>query len=317
MSNQIFIALSTFSVDDKKPLQMLETSGFPFKIHSTGKRITEEELIRDGKEAAVIVAGVESYNSKVLAELSNLHCISRCGVGVDAIDLADAKIKQITVTNTPLVPVQAVAELALTMFLSLSRNIRYQSNLMQAKRWERITAHLLSGKTIGLMGFGRIGQKVAALAQAFGTHILVYDPYAKQELAKELNVSFVNRETLLEESDIISLHASKDKTQPVLIGQAEFDRMKQGTILVNLARGEMVDESALIAALKSGKLAGAGLDVYEKEPYTGPLCEFDQVILTPHCATLTMETRSEMEMQCVANAIDYINGKLNPNHKVI
>jgi D-3-phosphoglycerate dehydrogenase len=317
MNDQIFIALSTFAVDDKRPLQMLEASGFPFKIHTTGKRISKEELIRDGIDAAVIVGGVEPYDQEVISALSGLRCISRCGVGVDAIDLAFAKEKKITVANTPLVPVQAVAELALTLFLALSRNIKPQANLMQAKRWERLPAHLLSGRTVGLIGFGRIGQKVAQLCNAFGANVLVFDPYADKTKEQQLTVSMVSREQLLAESDIISLHASKDKNQPVLIGKTELDQMKQGAVLVNLARGEMVDEPALIAALQSGKLAGAGLDVFGQEPYNGPLCDFDQVILTPHCATLTLETRSEMEIQCVENAIDFLNGKLRSDRHVI
>ncbi len=317
MNNQIFIALSTFAADDKTPLQLLKDSGFPYKIHQTGKRITAEELKRDGIEAAVIVGGVEPYDRDVISALPGLKCISRCGVGVDAIDLAFAKEKQVVVANTPLVPVQAVAELALTLFLALSRNIKPQANLMQAKRWERVPAHLLSGRTVGLMGFGRIGQRVAQLCNAFGAKVLVYDPYADKSREQELSVAMVSREQLLAESDIISLHASKDKNQPVLIGKAELDQMKQGAVLVNLARGEMVDESALIAALQSGKLAGAGLDVFGQEPYNGPLCDFDQVILTPHCATLTLETRSEMEIQCVENAIDFLNGKLRSDRRVI
>lgn len=317
MNNQIFIALSTFAADDRRPLEMLEASGFPYKIHQTGKRITGEELMRDAKDAAVIVGGVEPYDQQVISALPGLKCISRCGVGVDAIDLAFAKEKQVVVANTPLVPVQAVAELALTLFLALSRNIKPQANLMQAKRWERVPAHLLSGRTVGLMGFGRIGQRVAQLCNAFGAKVLVYDPYADKSREQELSVAMVSREQLLAESDIISLHASKDKNQPVLIGKAELDQMKQGAILVNLARGEMVEEASLIAALQSGKLAGAGLDVFGQEPYQGPLCDFDQVILTPHCATLTLETRSEMEMQCVENAIDFLNGKLRSDRRVI
>jgi D-3-phosphoglycerate dehydrogenase len=317
MNDLIFIALSTFAADDKSPLELLKASKYPFKIHNTGKRITPEELLRDGMGASVIVAGIETYDEQVLKTLSGLKCISRCGVGVDAIDLNYARINNICIANTPMVPVQAVAELAITMFLSLSRNIRQQSNLMQAKRWERITAHLLSGRTVGLIGFGRIGQRVAQLCNAFGAKVLAFDPFAEKGLESKLNISFVTMEQLLSQSDIVSIHASKVSDNPVVIASEQIALMKDGTILVNLSRGEMVDETALVDALNSGKISGAGLDVFAKEPYQGTLCDFDQVILTPHSATLTYETRSEMEIQCVENAIAFLNGKLNSERRVI
>jgi D-3-phosphoglycerate dehydrogenase len=317
MNDLIFIALSTFAADDKRPLELLKASKYPFKIHNTGKRITPEELLRDGMGASVIVAGIETYDEQVLKTLSGLKCISRCGVGVDAIDLNYTRINNICIANTPMVPVQAVAELAITMFLSLSRNIRQQSNLMQAKRWERITAHLLSGRTVGLIGFGRIGQRVAQLCNAFGAKVLAFDPFAEKTLESKLNISFVTMEQLLSQSDIVSIHASKVSDNPVVIASEQIALMKDGAILVNLSRGEMVDETALVDALNSGKISGAGLDVFAKEPYQGTLCDFDQVILTPHSATLTYETRSEMEIQCVENAIAFLNGKLNAERQVI
>jgi D-3-phosphoglycerate dehydrogenase len=318
MKNQIiFIALSTFAADDKKPLQLLEASGFPYKIHQSGKRITPEELLRDGIDASVIVAGVESYDINTLSNLKGLQCISRCGVGVDAIDLDFARKNNICVANTPMVPVQAVAELALTMFLALSRNVRQQSNLMKEKRWERITGHLLSGRTIGLIGFGRIGQKVASLSNAFGAHVIAFDPYADKKLEGELDIRLIGFDDLLSQSDIVSIHASKVSDHPVIIGESQMDRMKDGAMIVNLSRGEMLDETALIKALNSGKISGAGLDVFSEEPYKGPLCDFDQVILSPHCATLTYETRSEMEIQCVENAIAFLNGNLNAERRVV
>jgi D-3-phosphoglycerate dehydrogenase len=260
---------------------------------------------------------VESYDINTLSNLKGLQCISRCGVGVDAIDLDFARKNNICVANTPMVPVQAVAELALTMFLALSRNVRQQSNLMKEKRWERITGHLLSGRTIGLIGFGRIGQKVASLSNAFGAHVIAFDPYADKKLEGELDIRLIGFDDLLSQSDIVSIHASKVSDHPVIIGESQMDRMKDGAMIVNLSRGEMLDETALIKALNSGKISGAGLDVFSEEPYKGPLCDFDQVILSPHCATLTYETRSEMEIQCVENAIAFLNGNLNAERRVV
>ena len=313
----IFVALSTFSQNDRRPLELLEGSGFKFHLHKTGKRIDPEELISEGAGATVIIAGVEPYEAKTLDRLPILKCISRCGAGVDAIDLAAARERGITILNTPTIPTQAVAELALAMFLSLSRKLRQQSNLMNHRRWERLSTHLLAGRIIGLFGFGRIGRRVAELSQAFGAQVIAYDPKVEADVARKIGVTMVDREQLLRTADIVSLHASNDMKQPVLIGAEELSLMKDGTILVNLARGSMVDEQAVVEALHSGRLAGAGFDVFSVEPYIGPLCDFEQVILTPHSATMTLETRVMMELQCAENAVQFLRGKISPQARVI
>jgi D-3-phosphoglycerate dehydrogenase len=317
MNDLIFVALSTFAADDRQPLELLQASGHPFRIHRTGKRITTAELLRDGSEAAVILAGVEPYASSTLSQLPALRCISRCGVGVDAIDLAAAQQRGVVVANTLGIPTEAVAELTLALFLSLCRNLHLQANLMRKRRWERASAHLLADRTVGLVGLGHIGQRVAQLCSAFNARVLACDPMVEESLARSLNVTLVPREQLLRESDIVSLHASRSAGQPVLIGSEELALMKRGAILVNLARGEMVDESALVQALQAGQLAGAGLDVFREEPYKGPLCDFEQVILTPHSATLTVETRAAMELQCVENALQFLEGTLISDRRVI
>lgn len=306
MKNQIFVALSSFAEHDKRPLELLKSSGYPFKIHNTGKRITSPELLSNGFDAKVIIAGVETYDAQNLENLPNLRCISRCGVGVDAIDLQVAKKMGIEILNTPGIPTQAVAELALTMFLALSRNLPRQIDSMRNRKWERLETHLLSGKTVGLLGFGSIGQRVAELCIAFGAKVIAFDPVLAISIAEKLNVSLVTKEQLLAEADIVSLHASKNTDKSFLIDVYELNLMKHGSYLVNLARGEMVNEAALVGALSSGKLAGAGLDVFGEEPYKGSLCDFEQVILTPHSATNTIETRANMELKCVQNALQFL-----------
>jgi len=306
MKNQIFVALSSFAEHDKRPLDLLKTSGYPFKIHNTGKRITTSELLQSGVEATVILAGVETYDAQILDGLPKLRCISRCGVGVDAIDLQAAKKIGIEILNTPGIPTQAVAELALTMFLALSRNLSRQIDSMRDRKWERFETHLLSGRTIGLIGFGSIGQRVAELCIAFGAKVIACDPFVIPSIAEKMNVSFVTKEHLLGEADIISLHASKGSDKSFIIGADELNLMKDGAFLVNLARGDMVNEVALAEALTSGKLGGAGLDVFGEEPYKGPLSQFEQVLLTPHSATNTIETRAKMELESIKNALDFL-----------
>jgi D-3-phosphoglycerate dehydrogenase len=317
MSDALYVTLSTFAEHDPEPLRMLEASGRPFDVHRSGKRITRPELLAGGRDAEVLIAGVEPYDAATLAELPRLRCISRCGVGVDAIDLDEARRRGIAVVNTPDAPTNAVAELALTMMLALSRNLPRQALHARRREWTRLEAHSLYGRNVGLVGFGRIGQRVAALLQPFGAKVFASDPAADRARAVQLGVTLVPLETLLEQSDILSLHAARSASSPLQLGPAELSRMKRGALLINLSRGGMVKEDALLEALSSGRLAGAGLDVYVEEPYAGPLCDRDNVILTPHSATLTVETRSAMERECVSKALQFLAGTLAEADRVV
>jgi D-3-phosphoglycerate dehydrogenase len=312
----IFVALSTFAEFDSKPVNMLRCSGIPFNIHGSGKRITREELLANAKDASVIIAGVEPYTAEVLSGLPNLKCIVRLGVGVDAIDLNAAKERNITILNTPDIPTTAVAELAISLIFALSRNLRAQSNSMGNRKWERLESHLVSGKTIGIFGFGRIGRKVAEFCKPFGVTILVCDPFlSKEETLLHSDIIFTDKIVLLENADIISIHASKSET-PV-IDLYDYLEMKPGVILINLSRGGMIDEEGLVLALQMGQVAAAGLDVFEKEPYDGPLSDFENVILTPHSATLPVESRVAMEIECVDKGLRFIKGMIEANEKVV
>lgn len=312
----IFVTLSTFADHDREPLAMLEASGVPFRIHGSGKRITTAELLAGGQEASAVVAGVEPYDRATLAGLPRLRCISRCGVGVDAIDLVAARERGVAVLNTPDPPVQAVAELALTMMLALSRNLPRQALAARAREWTRMDAYLLGGRRVGIIGLGRIGRRVAALVRAFGSEIWAADPAADAAWCAAHGVTLVTLDALLAGCDIVSIHASRSTGTPFTIGATELARMRPGGILINLGRGDMVDEPALHDALVSGRLFGAGLDVYAEEPYRGPLCALPNVVLTPHAATLTVQTRAEMERQCVRQAIEFLAGAV-PQHRVV
>lgn len=316
-SDLIFVALSTFAERDKTPLERLQRSGIPFLVHTTGKRITTSELLESGRDATVVIAGVEPYDARTLGALPRLRCISRVGVGVDAIDLAVAKARGVAVLNTPDVPTAAVAELALSMMLSLSRNLVPQTNAMRERRWRRLESHLIGGKTVGLIGLGRIGRRVARLARAFGAQVIANDPFIDSSDARAEEVHLVNLPQLLATADIVSIHAAQSKTNPLVLGAEAFAGMKRGALLVNLARGSMIDEDALILALQSGQLAGAGLDVFSREPYSGPLCDLTNVILTPHSATMPVETRAAMELEAVEKAVAFLAGRLSADDAVV
>jgi D-3-phosphoglycerate dehydrogenase len=309
LADLIYVTLSTFAEHDRAPLDRLERSGVPFRIHGTGKRITRAELVAAAADATALIAGVEPYDEKTLDALPALRCISRCGVGVDSIDLQAAKARGVAVVNTPDAPTNAVAELALAMMLALSRQLCRQMTEFRAGRWTRFQTHMLEARTIGVVGLGRIGKRVVELLRPFGCRVLAADPRADLSWVRQHDVVLVPLNELLSGADIVTVHATPEADAPVLIGPAEIARMRRGSLLINLARGGMVDERALYEALRSEHLAGAGMDVFAQEPYSGPLAELDNVVLTPHSATLAVEARSAMERQAVENALAVLAGR--------
>jgi D-3-phosphoglycerate dehydrogenase len=302
----IFVTLSTFAEYSDEPLRLLEQSEFSFQTNPHGRRITPAEVVEMGRSCRGVIAGVEPYHAGTLAQLPNLQCISRCGSGVDSIDLAEAKRRNITVLNTPDEPVIAVAELALTMILALLRQLPKVNSLTHARQWQRVPGNLLKGKTLGVIGLGKIGQRVVELAKPFGVTVIAVEPNPDRDWLNGKDVEILELPELLARADIVSIHAARSKENRLVLGAPELGQMKPGAWLINMARGDMVDDAALNAALDSGHLSGAGLDVFPQEPYTGPLCDNERVIMTPHQATLTIETRVAMETLAVENLLGFL-----------
>ena len=286
-------------------------------INESGKRMTPKQIVKAASEAAVIVAGVEPYDANTLESLPRLKAICRCGAGVDSIDLAYAKARGIAVFNTPLHPIEAVAELAIAMMLALVRRLPEQSLLIRQRQWKRLKTHLLGRKKVGIIGLGKIGKRVAEILKAFGTRVSSFDPYADKKWAKTNGVTLLPLEGLLDTSDIVTIHASQFHVAPLRLCHNEIHRMKKGALLINCARGDMVDEKALMEALKPNRIGGAGLDVFEEEPYKGELSQLDNVVLTPHCATLTVETRVAMELEAAATAVRFLRGDTDFINRVV
>jgi D-3-phosphoglycerate dehydrogenase len=305
---QIFIALSSFAQDADGPLKLLKHSGHGFTANTSGRRVTKEEVIAQAKDADAIIAGIEPYDAEVLASLPRLKCISRCGVGVDNIDLKQAKARGIVVLNTPDAVVQPVAELTLAMILDLLRQVTAYTELMRQKKWQRLTGAQLAGKKVGIIGLGRIGRRVAGLLQKLDVKVCGYDIAPDLSWARDNGVELLGLHDLLNQSDIVTLHLTAVDENPFCLGHKEFQHMKKGAFLINVARGSLVNEEALVSALKEGHLAGAALDVYVNEPYTGPLCGLANVILTPHVGTFTKESRLDMETQAVQNLLQFFKG---------
>jgi D-3-phosphoglycerate dehydrogenase len=261
----------------------------------------EEKIINEiPKYDALIVRSGTQVTKNIIAA-SNLKVIGRAGVGLDNIDLNAAKEKNVVVVNAPESLTIAVTELTFGLMISLMRNIVKGDKSLREKRWDRskFMGNELYGKTIGIVGFGRIGREVADRANAFGMKVITYDPYATVEDARESNAKLVIEiDELLKNSDVISVHAPLTPQTKHLINAEKLKLMKNSAVLVNIARGGLVDTNALIDALKNKKIAGAALDVFETEPLgESPLLELENVVLTPHLGA------SSAEAQVVAGTI--------------
>lgn len=287
-----------------EPFDLLHENGYEVINNPYGRKLTEDEVIELAKDCVGIVAGVEPLTPRVMDSLPNLKCISRVGVGMDNVDLEYAKQKGIIVVNTPDGPTRGVAELTLAMTLSLLRRIPQADAALHQRKWKKQIGNLFLGKTVGVIGLGRIGKMVSEMFRALGNPVIGYDPFANRDWAKEKGVDIKSSAEVLEEADILTLHIPGNKDKSPVLTLAELNKMKDGAFLINIARGGVVDEDALFTALKSGKLAGAAIDVYTKEPYDGPLCDLDNIIMTPHLGSYAKEGKLQMEIDACQNLIN-------------
>ncbi|HEU4449934.1 MAG TPA: phosphoglycerate dehydrogenase [Gaiellaceae bacterium] len=249
---------------------------------------------RIGDYDAIIVRSGTQLTADVIGRGSRLKVIGRAGVGVDNVDLEAASRQGIVVANAPQSTVVSAAEHTIGLLLALTRQIPQAHRALSEGRWERsrFAGLELADKTLGLVGFGRIGQQVARRARGLEMRVLAYDPYVSPERFRELGVERAETlESLLADADVVSLHATLTPESRGLIGREEIARMKDGVRIVNVARGELLDERALVEGLRSGKVAGAALDVFPEEPYGGPLLALENVVATPHLAASTHEAQ--------------------------
>lgn len=276
---------------------MLSSAGFAVVANPYRRKLARHELLELLHEDVVgIIAGLETLDREVLQK-SKLRVISRCGSGTSNVDVDSAHELGIAVFNTPFGPTQAVAELTVGCLIALIRRVAPMDRALHTGKWDKRVGRQLKGMTVFVIGYGRIGRTVARLLSSFETEILVCDPgYGVDEIPFPMNTI----EEGLPIADVVSLHVSGVDR---LLGRREFDRMKPGAFLLNAARGEVVDEEALMSALDSGRVAGAWLDTFKREPYEGPLTGYDQVILTPHVGSYTHEGRLQMEMDAAQNLI--------------
>lgn len=304
MNQQLVITTSSFGALDSTPLDMLRDNGFEVILNSYGKTLSTIEAAELCRNSMGVVAGTEPLNAVFMDACPNLRAISRCGTGMDNVDLNAAAQRGIKVFNTPDAPTLAVAELTVGLMLDLLRQISRQDTEVRQGTWKKIMGFQLTGKRVGFVGFGRIARKVAELIGPFGCQIAFADPLVNDCPDGTERMEF---DDLLAWVDIVSIHAS---AQTPLIREREFALMPSGSWLINTARGRAVDEEALLAALNSRHLAGAALDVFSREPYNGALSDHKNVVLTPHIGSYARESRILMEIEAAQNLLKGVEGTL-------
>src|SRR5580704_1337873 len=259
---------------------------------------------------ALIVRSATKVTADLLDKAPRLRAVGRAGVGVDNIDLEAATKRGVLVMSTPGGNAVSVAEHTFALMLSLARQVPRLDKAIHEGRWEKSSAAgmEMSGKSLGLIGLGRIGSEVALRAEAFDMRVLGYDPYISEAAAKEFSVELVPLERLLAESDFVSLHTALSPATQNLINAGTLAKMKKGVFIINAARGELIEEAALADALKSGHIGGAGLDVFAVEPpKNSPLIGLPNVVATPHIAGSTTEAQEEVGTQVAVQVKDYLS----------
>lgn len=271
----------------------------------------EEELIRTCKEADGLINQYALLNRKVLENLPQCKVIARYGVGVDSVDLKAATDLGIMVANVPDYCIEEVASHAVALILTLARKTALFDRQVKSGQWDfrmGIPIGRLRGKMLGLIGSGKIGLGVAKMIAPFGVKVMAYDPFLKENPE---GIQLKDFETVLKESDFISIHCPLNDSTRHLIGEREFSKMGKKPLLINTSRGPIIDEEALIKALKGGQISGAGLDVLEKEPpdVSNPLLKMDNVILSPHVGFYSVESISELKRRTAQNVADVLMGR--------
>jgi D-3-phosphoglycerate dehydrogenase / 2-oxoglutarate reductase len=294
---KIVVSTTSFAEFDKSPLTLCERSGYAVFLNPYRRKVKAEELVELAKDAVGLVAGTEELGGQVLSKLPQLKVISRCGAGLESVDIEAAKKLNIKVFNTPDAPTRSVAELTIALTLNLLRKVNQMDLAIRSGSWDKMMGNLLYGKKAAIIGFGRIGKAVAHLLEQLGCEVAFYDPFIEKDAG---HFKRMEKDDLLSWADIVSLHAA---TKETILGDRELRMLKKGAWVINISRGEAIDENALYESLKSGHLSGAALDVFRQEPYGGPLKELKNVILTPHIGSYAKEARIKMEMDAVENLL--------------
>ncbi len=296
---------------------------YDLEVSQKHRNLTKRELVErvKGKDALLCLL-TDTIDEEVIDAGTELKVISNYAVGYDNIDVKAATERGIAITNTPGVLTEATAEIAFSLMLAAARNVVEGDKFVREDRFEGwdptlMLGHELHGKTLGIIGMGNIGSKVAEISRGFDMDILYYNRARKEEIERETGAEYVNLDNLLSRSDFVSLHVPLTEDTRNMVGDEELEMMKESAYLINTARGEVVDEEALIEALEEDEIVGAGVDVYADEPHgaNSGFYDLDNVVLTPHLGSATFRAREGMAKIAAENLIDVLEGR-EPDHIV-
>lgn len=307
---KVLITTIPFGNPEPEPLKLLEKAGIEYTINPFNRKITESDLKEIINDYDGLIAGTETISSEVIDLAPKLKIISRVGVGTDGVDLNYARDRDIKVTYTPDAPGPAIAELAIGFMYSLLRSTHVSNLQIRNGKWSRSIGRSFSDMTIGIFGAGRVGSKVIDLINKIGCKkILVSDVYHNETLREQYGFEWASKETIYKEADIISLHIPLTADAKGMIKKEQLLAMKEDALLINTARGGIVDEKDLYDVMKTGHIGGVAIDVFEQEPYCGPLIEIERCLITPHIGSASRECRAKMELESVLEIIRYFNNQ--------
>jgi D-3-phosphoglycerate dehydrogenase / 2-oxoglutarate reductase len=308
---RVLITTVPFGGHERRPLDLLERDGIEYVINPIGRRLKEEELADLIGDFGVVIAGTEPITARVMNSARHLRLISRVGVGLDSVDLAAARSRGILVSYTPEAPSPAVAELAVGLMIGLLRDIPGVDRVMRDGVWRRTMGRRLSAMTVGVIGVGRIGKRVIRhLSGGFpGVRLVANDVEPDLGFGARYNLEWLEKNDIYRAADIITLHLPLTPQTRSLVTAREIELMKPTAMLINTSRGNMINEQALAAALREGRLGGAAIDVFEREPYSGELATLERCILTCHMGSMSEDCRARMEIEATEEALRFLRGE--------
>lgn len=306
---KVLITTIPFADRNRLPLELLNATGVDYVINPIGRKLKELELAEIIGETEVLIARTEPITARVMDSAPRLKLISRVGIGLDSVDLLAAEQRGIQVSYTPDAPAPAVAELTIALMLSLLRSVHVSNAQMHRGEWHRHYGRRISEVTIGIIGVGRIGRRVLSRLTSFGApRILVNDLHPDPRLLPELKLEWVDKEDVYRDADVISIHVPLTAQTKNMIRREHLDRMKADALIINTARGGIINEQDLADVLRAGHLGGAAIDVFEHEPYRGPLAQIDRCLLTSHMGSMSIDCRARMEIEATQEAVRFLTG---------
>ena len=304
---KVLITTVPFAKKNRLPLELLEAIGAEYLINPLNKKLTENGLAEMVSDFDIIIAGTEPITDFVIKKAKKLKMISRVGIGLDSVDLLAAEKMGIKVSYTPDAPAPAVAEFTIGLLITLLRSAQLSNIQMHRGNWHRYFGKRIANTTIGVIGLGRIGSRVLNRLSVFGTpRLLVNDLSPNPDLDRKFKLEWVDKETIYRESDVISLHVPLTRSTKNMITKKQLEMMKSDAIIINTSRGGVVKELDLYNVMKTGHLSGAAIDVFEQEPYDGPLIEIERCFLTAHMGSMSLDCRTRMETEATEEVVRFI-----------